>query len=181
VIGTLAFNFQVIIPLMSTDVFGLGAGGFGALTAVMGAGAILGGLAAASRRGVSYRRLLLLTFLMGLAILAAAAAPTLAAEVVALFVMGLAAFAFIATANTTLQLTARTDMRGRVMALYSIAFLGSTPVGSPIVGAICALWGPRAGFAIGGIAALVSGAVATWSLTRHRDARLGHRVAATVG
>ena len=142
---------------------------------VMGAGAILGGLAAASRRGVSYRRLLGLTFAMGISILAAAAAPTLAAEVVALFFMGLASFAFIATANTTLQLTSRPEMRGRVMALYAIAFLGSTPVGSPIVGAICAVWGPRAGFAIGGIAAIVAGAVATRSLVRRRETRVPSR------
>lgn len=168
VIGTLAFNFQVVIPLISTKTFGLGAGGFGALTSVMGAGAVLGGLAAASRRGISYRRLLMLTFAMGIAILAAALAPTLGLEVVALFFMGLASFAFIATANSTLQLTSRADMRGRVMALYAIAFLGSTPVGSPIVGWIAGQWGPRMGFAVGGVAALVSGAVAAWSLTRHR-------------
>jgi MFS family permease len=151
VIGTLAFNFQVVIPLMSTKVFGLGAGGFGALTAVMGLGAVVGGLAAASRRGISYRRLLVLTFAMGIAILGAAVAPTLATEVVALFVMGLTTFAFIATANTTLQLTSRPDMRGRVMALYAIAFLGSTPIGSPIIGWISAVWGPRIGFAVGGV------------------------------
>jgi predicted MFS family arabinose efflux permease len=171
VIGTLAFNFQVVIPLISTDVFGLGAGGFGALTSVMGAGAIVGGLAAASRRGVSYRRLLSLTFAMGGSILLAAAAPTLATETIALFLMGLAAFAFIATANTTLQLTSRPDMRGRVMALYAIAFLGSTPVGSPIVGWISGQWGPRMGFAVGGVAALVSGAVAAVSLARRRAER----------
>ena len=168
VIGTLAFNFQVVIPLISTKTFGLDAGGFGALTSVMGAGAVVGGLAAASRRGISYRRLLTLTFAMGVAILAAALAPTLALEVVALFFMGLASFAFIATANSTLQLTSRADMRGRVMALYAIAFLGSTPVGSPIVGWIAGQWGPRMGFAVGGVAALLSGAAAAWSLTRHR-------------
>ncbi|HTL85407.1 MAG TPA: MFS transporter [Acidimicrobiia bacterium] len=166
VIGTLAFNFQVVIPLMSTKVFGLGAGGFGALTAVMGLGAVVGGLAAASRRGISYRRLLVLTFAMGIAILGAAVAPTLATEVVALFVMGLTTFAFIATANTTLQLTSRPDMRGRVMALYAIAFLGSTPIGSPIIGWISAVWGPRIGFAVGGVAAILAGVAAAWSLTR---------------
>jgi len=166
VIGTLAFNFQVVIPLMSTKVFGLGAGGFGALTAVMGFGAVLGGLAAASRRGISYRRLLMLTFAMGVAILCAAVAPTLATEVVALFVMGLTTFAFIATANTTLQLTSRPDMRGRVMALYAIAFLGSTPIGSPIIGWISAVWGPRIGFAVGGVAAILAGIAAAWSLAR---------------
>jgi MFS family permease len=166
VIGTLAFNFQVVIPLISTKTFGLGAGGFGALTAVMGTGAVVGGLAAASRRGVSYRRLLALTFAMGIAILGAAAAPTLASEVVALFVMGLTSFAFIATANTTLQLTSRPDMRGRVMALYAIAFLGSTPIGSPIIGWISAEWGPRVGFAVGGVAAIVAGIAAAGSLAR---------------
>jgi MFS family permease len=171
VIGTLAFNFQVVIPLISTKTFGLGAGGFGGLTSAMGAGAVLGGLAAASRRGVSYRRLITLTYAMGVSILFAAAAPTLFTEVIALFAMGAASFAFIATANTTLQLTARPEMRGRVMALYSIAFLGSTPVGSPIVGWICAVWGARAGFAIGGIAALVAGFVAWLSLVRIRTER----------
>jgi MFS family permease len=175
VIGTLAFNFQVVIPLISTKTFGLGAGGFGGLTSAMGAGAVLGGLAAASRRGVSYRRLLTLTYLMGFSILFAAVAPTLVIEVVALFLMGAASFAFIATANSTLQLTARPEMRGRVMGLYAIAFLGSTPVGSPIVGWICAVWGARAGFAIGGIAALVSGFLAWLSLARMRAER-EHRV-----
>ncbi len=88
VIGTLAFNFQVVIPLIATNTFGLGADGFGGLTAAMGAGAVLGGLAAASRRGVSYRRLIGLTYAMGVSILLAAAAPTLFTEAIALFVMG---------------------------------------------------------------------------------------------
>jgi Arabinose efflux permease len=171
VIGTLAFNFQVVILLIATKTFGLGAGGSGLLTAAMGAGAVLGGLAAASRKGVSYRRLIGLTYAMGVSILVAAAAPTLATEVVALFVMGGASFAFIAVANTTLQLTARPEMRGRVMALYAIAFLGSTPAGSPIIGWVCAVWGPRSGFAVGGIAALVSGFVAWLSFARMRTER----------
>ena len=179
VIGTLAFNFQVVIPLIATNVFGLGAGGFGGLTSAMGAVAVLGGLAAASRRGVSYRRLLGLTYAMGISILLAAVAPTLTTEVVALFVMGAASFAFIATANTTLQLTSRPEMRGRVMALYAIAFLGSTPVGSPIIGWICSMAGPRAGFAVGGIAAIVAGSAAWVSLTRIRTER-EHRLDALV-
>jgi predicted MFS family arabinose efflux permease len=118
---------------------------------------------------VSYRRLFGLTFAMGFAILGAAAAPTLATEAVALFVMGATSFAFIATANATLQLTARPEMRGRVMALYGIAFLGSTPLGSPIVGWVSEQFGPRAGFAMGGVAALVAGAVAVWSFTQARE------------
>ncbi|HVJ97870.1 MAG TPA: MFS transporter [Acidimicrobiia bacterium] len=169
VIGTLAFNFTVVIPLMATDVFGLDAGGFGALTAVMGLGAVLGALGAASRRGVSYKRLIGLSLAMGVAILAAAVAPTLPLEVVAIFFMGMSSFAFIATANTTMQLTSRPDMRGRVMALYGIAFLGSTPIGAPIVGWISAQWGPRMGFAVGGVVALLAAGAAWWSLHNMRE------------
>jgi MFS family permease len=169
VIGTFAFNFTVVIPLIATKTFGADAGGIGFLLAIMGAGAVLGGLSVASRRGVSYRRLITLAALMGLSILAAAAAPTLATEGVAIFAMGASAFAFIAVANTTIQLTAAPEMRGRVMALYAIAVLGSTPIGGPVVGFISQQFGPRAGFAVGGVAALVAAAGAGWSIVRMRE------------
>jgi len=169
VIGTLAFNFQVVIPLIAAKTFRTGAGGIGFLLAIMGAGAVVGGLSVATRRGVSYRRLITLATVMGIAILAAAAAPTLATEAIALFAMGASAFAFIAVANTTIQLTAAPEMRGRVMALYAIAFLGSTPIGGPIIGWVSQQFGPRVGFAIGGIAALLAAAAAGWSIVRMRE------------
>jgi predicted MFS family arabinose efflux permease len=158
-----------VIPLIATKTFGTDAGGIGFLLAIMGAGAVLGGLSVASRRGVSYRRLITLAGLMGLSILAAAVAPTLLTEGVAIFAMGASAFAFIAVANTTIQLTAAPEMRGRVMALYAIAVLGSTPIGGPVVGFISQQFGPRAGFAVGGIAALVAAAGAGWSIVRLRE------------
>jgi MFS family permease len=169
VIGTLAFNFQVVISLIATKTFHAGAGGIGFLLSIMGAGAVLGGLSVATRRGVSYRRLISLAMVMGVAILAAAAAPTFTTEAVAVFATGASAFAFIAVANTTIQLTAAPEMRGRVMALYAIAFLGSTPIGGPLVGYISQQFGPRAGFAIGGIAALFAAAAAGWSIVRMRE------------
>jgi len=159
------------VPITATKTFGTGIGGTGALLSTMGAGAVLGGLSVASRRGVSYRRLITLSMLMGVSILAAAAAPTLATEFVAIFAVGATAFAFIATANTTIQLTAAPEMRGRVMALYAIAFLGSTPIGGPIVGWVSQQFGPRAGFALGGIAAIVATAAAGWSIARMRGSR----------
>ena len=171
VIGTLAFNFQVVIPLIAVKTFESGAGGTALLLSFMGAGAVLGGLSVASRRGVSYKRLIALSMTMGVMILVAAIAPTLATEAVAMFLMGAAAFAFIAVANTTIQLTSAPKMRGRVMALYAIAFLGSTPIGGPIVGWISQQYGPRIGFAVGGIAAIGATAVAGWSLARHRSGR----------
>ena len=174
VIGTLAFNFQVVIPLIATKTFNSAAGGTdalltGLLLSTMGAGAVIGGLSVASRRGVSYRRLITLSMLMGFSILAAAAAPTLVTEFLAIFAMGALSFAFIATANTTIQLTAAPEMRGRVMALYAIAFLGSTPIGGPIVGWVSQQFGARSGFAIGGIATIVATSVAAWSISRMRE------------
>jgi len=171
VIGTLAFNFQVVIPLIATKTFHTGAGGFGVLYSILGAGAVLGGLSVASRRGVSYRRLITLSMAMGVTIMVAAVAPTLVTEGVALFAMGAAAFAFIAVANTTIQLTSAPAMRGRVMALYAIAFLGSTPIGGPTIGWISQHYGARFGFAIGGIATIVATAFAGWSLARHGSGR----------
>jgi len=166
VIGTLGLNAQVVIPLIATTEFGLGAGGFGGLTSALGIGAVAGGLAAASRQGISYRRLVGLAAAMGGSILLAAVAPTLATETVALFVVGVCSFAFVATANATLQLTSRPDMRGRVMALYAIAFLGTTPIGAPVVGWVCAAFGPRAGFVVGGVTTLLAAAWAAASLAR---------------
>lgn len=166
VIGTLGFNSQVVIPLVATGEFGLGAGGFGGLTSALGIGAVVGGLAAASRQGISYRRLVGLAAAMGGSILLAAVAPTLATETVALFVVGVCSFAFVATANATLQLTSRPDMRGRVMALYAIAFLGTTPIGAPLIGWICSAFGARAGFVVGGAGTLLAAVWAAVSLAR---------------
>jgi MFS family permease len=165
-IGTIAFNFNVVLPLLATRDFGTGAGGFGALTAVLGAGAVVGALSTASLRTVSYPRLCALAGVLGVSILAVAAAPTLPLVVVALFAMGVAAFAFVSSANSTLQLTAAPEMRGRVMALYAIAFLGTTPIGSPAVGWIAEAGGPRTALAVGGLVSLVAAAAAARALGR---------------
>jgi MFS family permease len=166
-IGTLAFNFQVILPLLSTRTFGLGAGGFGGLSSALGAGAVVGGLAAASRRTLSTRRLVTLASCFGVALIATALAPTLLLEVVALVVMGGTAFAYVATANTSLQLSTAPAMRGRVMALYAIAFLGSTPIGSPIIGWVAQHHGARAALMVGAGATLVAAWFGWHSLVRH--------------
>ncbi|HEX5616293.1 MAG TPA: MFS transporter [Acidimicrobiia bacterium] len=180
-IGTLAFNFHVILPLLATRELGAGAGAFGGLTSVLGAGAVIGGLSTATLTSISYRRLLWLAGLLGVSILAVAVAPTLPLVVVTLFVMGVAAFAFIATANATLQLTATAEMRGRVMALYAIAFLGTTPIGSPLVGWIAEQFGPRVALAVGGVATLVATDLARRALRRHRRAERADAGDAAVG
>jgi predicted MFS family arabinose efflux permease len=169
VIGTLAFNFSVLLPLFATRTFHLGAGGFGALTSALGIGAVLGGLGAASRHGVSNGRLVALAFAFGAGLVATAIAPSLAIALVALVVVGAFAFAYVATTNSSLQLSAAPEMRGRVMALYAVAFLGSTPIGAPIMGWIAQQFGVRAALLLSGIAT-VAAAYYGWHAL-HRKAR----------
>jgi MFS family permease len=91
--------------------------------------------------------------------------------VVALALTGAASVTFAAGVNSTLQLEVAADMRGRVMALYSVVFLGSTPIGGPLTGWLAQVAGPRAGLALGGASALVAAAAAGAVLRRRARAR----------
>jgi MFS family permease len=162
VVGTLAFNFRVILPLMATDVFGGGAGAYGMLSAIMAAGTVGGALAAAAAGRADRRILLWSAVAFGALIMVAAAAPSLATEAVVLVPIGAVSMIFIATCNATLQLGSSDLMRGRVMALYAMLFLGTTPIGSPIVGWLAESVGVRATFALTGIATL-GAALAAWA------------------
>ena len=166
VVGTLAYNFQVTLPLMARFTFEAGASAYGAMTSVMGAGAVVGGLIAASRGGPTARRFTIAAVAFGVAMLLLAVTPNLIAAMFVLPLMGAASISFISMANATLQLTSADHMRGRVMALYSVAFLGSTPVGGPIVGTTAEVFGPRAAIALGGVATLLAGVLGGRSLLR---------------
>jgi MFS family permease len=159
VIGTLAYEFQVTLPLMAKFTFHGGAGAYGLMTSCMAAGAVVGGLAVASRERPTSKSLTRAALAFGLLILGVAAAPSLTVAVALLVLMGAASIAFIAMSNSTLQLRSDPAMRGRVMALFAVAFLGSTPIGAPVVGAVAQAWGPRAAIAIGGAAALAAALV----------------------
>jgi MFS family permease len=173
IVGTLAFNFRVILPVMAGTEFGGGAGTYGALSAFMGGGTVIGALFAASRTKPTTRMLIGSALAYGLLIFVAGAAPTLASEMIALVPMGAAGIAFVATANSTLQLNSSDAMRGRVMALYSVVFLGSTPIGGPIAGWVVEQLGVRAGFWLSGVACLVAGALAMRTVRARRVASEG--------
>ena len=166
VIGTLAWEFQVTLPLMASQVFHRGAAAYGVMASVMGAGAVVGGLISAARPRPRARALCLAAIGWGIAILAAAAAPSLALELAALIFVGYGSITFNSLAKTTLQLAARPEMRGRVMALWGLAWLGSTPIGGPIVGWVGQEVGARWSLVIGGGAALACGILALPALTR---------------
>ena len=173
VVGTLTYEFQVVLPLLARSSFDGGAGTYGMLTSAMGAGAIVGGLVAASRGGTGLRSLTLAAAAFGTSVLLTAAAPTAGVAVAALFVVGATSVTFLATGNTTLQLAADPRFRGRVMALWAVAFLGSTPLGAPIIGAVSEHLSPRGGLVIGGVACLLAAAVGAIAITRREPARMG--------
>jgi MFS family permease len=167
VVGALGLNYRVALPLLARFTFGGSASAYGALASIMAAGAVAGALAAA-RRGRPSRVLLLGSVgVFGLLSFAAAAAPTLLVEAVVLAPLGLASMTFLATANSTLQLASSPDMRGRVMALYGLVFLGSTPLGGILGGWMAGQFGPRSILLLSGVSS-VAAAVLAALLTRWR-------------
>jgi MFS family permease len=161
VIGCLTYEFQTTLPLMAGGPFHGDSRTYGFLTAFMGIGAVVGGLIAAGRPpavGAQTRRLVITAALFGVAVLAAAFAPSLYFEEVLLLFVGAGSVTFLALGNATLQLNSDPSMRGRVMSLWSVAFLGSTPVGGPLVGFVGGAVGARYGLGIGGVAALAAAA-----------------------
>jgi MFS family permease len=166
VIGTLAWEFQVSLPLMASKVFHGGAASYGVMASVMGGGAVVGGLISAARSRPRARALCLAAIGWGIAILAVAVAPSLPLELAALVFVGYGSITFNSLAKTTLQLAAKPEMRGRVMALWALAWLGSTPIGGPIIGWAGQAIGARWALVIGGLAALACGVLALPALTR---------------
>ena len=131
VIGVLAYEFPVTLPLMATDTFHRGAGTYGLMASVMSGGAVLGGVVTASRERPRARALALAAIGWGIAISAAAVAPSLPLELLALAFVGYGTITFNAMAKTTLQLASIPVMRGRVMALWVLAWGGTTLIGGP--------------------------------------------------
>jgi MFS family permease len=176
VVGLLAYNFNVILPLLAHLTFHGGAATFSALTSLMAGGAVIGGLIVANRGNPTIHRLTAIGMCFGVLISAVAWAPTLTMAFVAIVPMGALSIAFIATANATIQLRVEPTMRGRVMALYAIGFLGTAPIGAPLVGWISQTASPRVALTVGATAAFVASAVI---LFRHRREHLRAELAAT--
>jgi MFS family permease len=150
-VGTLAFEFQVTIPLMAHSAFHLGATGFGLLYAAMGAGAVVSGVTLAGKVPGRVRTLAISAAAFGIALGAAALVPTPAGAAICLAGAGAASVVYSSSTNGTLQIRADPSMRGRVVALYIIAFMGSTAVGGPLVGVVGQVFGPRASLWVGAI------------------------------
>jgi MFS family permease len=155
-VGLLAYEFQVSLPVLARQTFHGGAEAYGFMTAAMGVGAVIGGLFTAARGRTGLRPMIIASTGFGAAILACAFSPVLGLAYAALLFVGWASVSFIAIGNSTIQLSAEPSMRGRVIALWQVAFQGTTPVGGPAIGWIIALTSPRAGLAVGGVSCFVA-------------------------
>ena len=159
ILSTLSQNFRLTLPLMASEVFGRGVGGYGLLMSTLGVGALVGALACAHLARPSQRIAGLAALGFGILLLFAAVAP--AYLVLALLVggMGMGSTAFNATSQTLLLLRSDRDKRGRVMAVRELFSNGFTPVGTLGIGWVCAVTSPRVGLAVGGVAALGAAAL----------------------
>lgn len=166
IIGTFTYEFPIIMPLFATVSLHGNATTYSAISSAMGLGAVFGGLYTAGKRVIEQKQLITVAILFGLAMIFISVMPNLAIALIFTVIMGTTSIVFIALGNTTLQLTSRPEMRGRVMSLWSIAFQGTTPIGGPIIGAIADHANPRVGILVGGEAALFAAIVGTVAARR---------------
>ncbi|MEW2271651.1 MFS transporter [Streptomyces sp. SID685] len=171
-IGTFGFNFPVWLSAFADDVFHVGAGGYSLLNTLMAAGS-LGGALLAARRGSARMRLLILAALtFGALEIVASLAPSYWLFAVLMVPIGICGLTVNVTANTTVQMATDPAMRGRVMSLFMMVFMGGTPLGAPVIGWITDTYGARVGFALGGIVSAVAAAVIGLVLARVGGLRL---------
>ncbi len=176
VVSTFGFNFQLTSALMARTEFGKGPGEYGILGSVIAIGSLSGALLAARRRDPGVRIVIASAFAFALTTGVMALMPSYLFYAIACVPVGFAALTMMTAANATIQTTTEPSMRGRVVAIYMMVFLGATPLGSPIVGWIGQTFGARWSIGIGSIAALlVALGAAAWAI-RHWDLDVTYHV-----
>jgi MFS family permease len=166
--GAFAWEFPVTVPLLTSVTFGGDATAYGWALACLAAGSVAGGLLTARARDVGTRAVALAGVVWGVTLLAVAAAPTLAVAYALFVLVGVGAVAFNAISKTVLQVRSADRMRGRVMALWSTGWQGTTVIGAPVVGFVGEWVGPRAGLGLGGVTTLLAGGTALLLSARRR-------------
>ena len=177
VVGTFGMNFQITTAVLAKQVFHHGAAGFGLLSTALAVGACLGAVLATRRdRRPSGMFLVATAVVFGLIEIVAGSMPTFDTTALVLVPAGLCMLSFSTAANSSVQLGTDPAMRGRVMALYLMCFMGGTPFGAPAIGWVAEAFGPRWGMVGGGIISALAAAVIGLVLARRRDLRLGDLV-----
>jgi MFS family permease len=181
-IGTFTFEFEVSLPLLAETTFHGTASTYSWLIGALGAGAVAGGLYAARSARTGVARLTKAALGYALAVGLVAAAPTLVTAVAACALAGVATVLFLTTGNATIQLASDPAYRGRVTALWSMALVGSTPIGSPVIGALSDVAGPRYALVLGAAACLAAVIVGRWPARRgtvHEPSTIAHEPTTT--
>jgi predicted MFS family arabinose efflux permease len=172
-VGLLAFNFPVILPVLASRTFHGNGGTYGLLTTVLSIGSVVGSLGVGLIRHPRRPYLMTAALAFGVFLAATAGAPDIAVACLALLATGAAAFSFVTLCSTTLQLHSSPAYRGRIMALWVYVYIGTTPVGSIITGAIISAAGARAALLTGAAACVAAAAIASRVHTPpHADAAL---------
>jgi MFS family permease len=170
VVSAVGLNFPVTLALSARQFHG-GSATYGLLSSTLAVGSLAGALVATRRTRPRQRTMVLGALAFGVAECVDALMPDLPLFMIALVPTGLAILTLTTTCNAYVQVRTDETFRGRVMALYLMVFLGSTPIGAPLVGLICQHWGARAGLAAGGIASIAAGLGAyLWLRGRNRPA-----------
>jgi MFS family permease len=169
VVGTLSFNFQVVLSLFVEKTFHGGTGMFTLLFSTTAVGSLMGALSTARRKTIETRDVIVASLAFGIAMFVLAASPDLALAFPLGIALGWTSISFMTASTAIVNLRSAPEMRGRVLALQAIVFLGSTPIGGPLLGVICDVYGARAGLIVGGVAAL--GAALFGMLVVRRHAR----------
>lgn len=177
-IGMLGLNFQITLALMARNEFGRGAETYGTLSALLAAGSLAGALLTARRARPTQRVLLGSAIAFGLLEMSLGFAPNIVVFSILLVPTGLAVISFTSTALSTVQLGAGEAMRGRVLALYALVFVGGTPIGAPLIGWLGEHVGPRSTLVVGGLGSLVVSVLAGYLLLRSTGRTLRHPRAA---
>jgi MFS family permease len=173
IIGTFTFEFEVSLPLLARDTFHGTATTYSWLIGSMGFGAVIGGLYAARSARTGLTRLTWCAAAYAVAVGLVAAAPVMWTAVVACALTGAASVLFLTTGNATVQLASEPQLRGRVLALWSLALVGSTPIGSPVIGAVSQAASPRWALALGAVGCAVAAIIGARSPRRAPDAGQG--------
>jgi MFS family permease len=169
-IGTFTYEFVVTLPVLAKDTFDVGAGGYGLMQSAMSIGAISGGLYVASRVRPSHRWLVGSAAGLGVVMGALALSPVFGVAVLVLVPVGVGSILFSTIVNASLQLAAAPAMRSRVMALFAVAWIGTTPIGGLLMGWIAQVTNVRVSLGLGAIAAIGTALVAWPALRRAHDA-----------
>jgi MFS family permease len=174
IVGMMGFNFPVTLAVIATTVYHAGPQTFGLLSTALAIGALGGALAGSGRRGrPSVYIVLVAAMLFGVLETLVAFAPTYLVAVALLVPTGFFMIYFAQAANQRVQLGTDSEFRGRVVALYVLVFLGTTPFGALIIGWAADRFGPRSGMWIGGVASMLAGLVMTIVQVRRADAEIG--------